>query len=128
MHPIQNRKFPIGSGASRRTRSRDILNYTFKNSSLDELKKMAKTCPELQGFIRDHLYERLEVIRGTRRGDAYDLSSIDSICDKHQVIDRVINERPNHVDAIINNEPSPPLTARRLFFDEIKEEKENKTP
>jgi len=89
---------------------------------------MAKTCPELQGFIRNHLYERLEVIRGTRRGDAYDLASIDSICDNHYVIDRVINERPNHVDAIINNEPYEQSTARRLFFDETKEEKDQKTP
>lgn len=117
----------MGSGPMRRGRSLALLGFTLERSSFNELKKMAKTCPEMKGFIRDHLYERLEVIKGTRRAEAFDLASIELICTNHRIIDSLIDNRPEHIASILDDRPSPPPTARRLFFDEIKEEKENKT-
>lgn len=50
----------LGRNPMRRARSMALLTHTLEKMSWDALLEACQSCPELQSFIRPHVYNRLQ--------------------------------------------------------------------
>jgi len=128
---INNNKMrALGNNPMRRARSMALLNHTLEQMNWDSLYNAVQTSPELEGLIRAHVYHRLQA--NPRRMAYLDTMPLQNIIDQQIRIQAAHNRYMERMDIIMaqrnqyNTQPLP--VARCLFPDEIKEEKDNKTP